>query len=242
VSRLSLTKIAAVSAILTFVFFAIGIALMATSGVQVLIPETGKEGLEWIADVDDAGDPFFAGAWLVVFGGVFGLVALVGFYEPLRRAGPVMILAPVLGIASMTLVTISHVLPIAIGRELVPGYLDADPTAQASIAVTVDTLASLSLALNYTGDELVWGVVVPLYAYAILKTRVAPRWIGWVGFVSAFFAGWLGLFAPLSSAIEGITTIGFFAFFVFMLSLGIALLRGGSPAEEEAAELAPLAE
>jgi quinol-cytochrome oxidoreductase complex cytochrome b subunit len=76
-------------------------------------------------------------------------------------------------------------------------------------------------------------VVVPLYAWAILKTRAVSRWIGWLGFVSAFVAGWLGLLAPASSAIEGITTIGFFAFFAFLLALGIALLRRDrAPAEE----------
>ena len=32
---------------------------MAASGVQVLIPETGKDGLDWIADVDDASGAFF---------------------------------------------------------------------------------------------------------------------------------------------------------------------------------------
>jgi hypothetical protein len=232
-SRVSLTTIAAVSAIVTVLMFAAGIALMASSGVQVLIPETGQDGLDWIADVDDAGDLFFAGAWLVVFGGVLGLVALNGFYEAFRSAGPAMILAPVLAVASMTLVTISHVLPISIGYELVPGYVDADATARASLQTTFDTLANLCLVLNYVGDTILWGVVVPLYAYAVLVTRAVPRWIGWLGLVCAFFAGWLGLLAPASSVIEGITTIGFFAFFAFLLALGIALLRGGrTPAEE----------
>ena len=48
---------------------------MASSGVQVLIPETGQDGLDWIADVDDAGKAFVAGAAIVVFAGFFGLVA-----------------------------------------------------------------------------------------------------------------------------------------------------------------------
>src|SRR5262245_3597626 len=150
--------------------FVVGIAMMATSGVQVLIPETGKEGLDWIADVDDAGNLFIVGAWIVVFGGLVGLVALIGFYESLRGAGPAMILAPILGIASMTLVTISHVLPIALASDFVPRYVDADAAARVPLDVTFNTLASLSLALNYAGDEVAWGVVVPLYAYAILKT------------------------------------------------------------------------
>ena len=56
-------------------FFVVGIAFMATSGVQVLIPETGQNGRDWIADVDDAGGLFVVGAWLVVFGGLIGLIA-----------------------------------------------------------------------------------------------------------------------------------------------------------------------
>jgi hypothetical protein len=49
-----------------------------------------------------------------------GIVALLGFYDTLRLAGPVMILAPILGAVGLTLVTVSHLIPIAMGYELVP--------------------------------------------------------------------------------------------------------------------------
>jgi hypothetical protein len=226
VRNLSLTKIGAVCGVLTTASFFVGIVLVASSGVQVLIPETGKDGLDWIADVDSASGLFFAGAWLLIIGGVFALVAFIGFYEPLRDAGPAMILAPVLGAAGMVLVTISHLIPIALGYEFVPGYVDASAASKASLEVTFDTFAATSLALNYVGDILVWGVVTPLFAYAALKTRVVPRWIGWLGiFGVGLFAGLLGAFAPASSIIDGLTFIGFVAFFVFMASMGVALLR-----------------
>jgi hypothetical protein len=62
-----------------------------------------------------------------------------------------------------------------------------------------------------------------------------PRWIGSVGLVSAFFGGWLGLFAPASSLLEGLTTIGFYAFFIFLAATGIAILRRrGEPSPEAA--------
>ena len=222
---LRLDTLGGACALLTVVCFVVGIAFMATSGVQVLIPETGKNGLDWIADVDAASGLFFVGAWLGILGGLVGLVALVGFYERLKAAGPWMILAPILSAVGLTLVTISHLLPIAIAYELVPGYTGADAATQASVAVTFNAFAITSLVLNYTGDALLWAVVVPLYAFAILKTRALPRWIGWLGLVVAVFAGWLGLLSPASSVIDGVTFIGFIGFFVFMASMGVALLR-----------------
>ena len=217
-SSLSLSRIGGWAALATVACFVAGIVAMVSSGVQVLIPETGAEGREWIADVEGAGDAFFVGAWLVVFGGFAGVVALVCFYDVLKAAGTIVVLAPVAALLGMTLVTLSHVLPIAMAYELVPGYT-------ASLDSTFDTLASLALLTNYAGNALGWGVAVPLYAWAILKTRVVPRWIGWVGVVTAVFAGWLGLLGPAWSVLEGLTFIGFLGFFVFLASIGVALVR-----------------
>ncbi|MGH2922350.1 MAG: DUF4386 family protein [Gaiellaceae bacterium] len=222
---LSLATLGGACAILTVVGFVVGIPLIVTGGVQVLIPETGQDGIEWIADVDDASDTFYVGAWILIFAGFLGIAALVGFYDALRDAGPVMILAPIAGAVGLTLVTISHLIPIAMAYELVPAYTAADEAAKETLAATADTLAMTCLTMNYAGNALNWGVAVPLYAFAVLKTGAVPRWIGWVGLVAAVFAGWLGLLGPAWSVIEGVSMIGFVAFFVFMASMGVALLR-----------------
>jgi hypothetical protein len=85
-----------------------------------------------------------------------------------------MILAPILGAIGLTLVTVSHLIPIALAYELVPAYMDADPAGQATLAVTADTFAATALVTNAAGNFLGWGVVVPLYAVAILTTRALP--------------------------------------------------------------------
>ena len=223
--NVSLATVGAVCAVLTTAAFVVGIALSVGSGVQTLIPETGQEGLDWIADVNDASGAFFAGAWLANLGGFLGIVALIGFYDALKGVGPALILAPILGAVGLTLVTVSHLLPLAMAYELAPAYAEATPPAQATLAVTMDTLSSFCLVTNYAGNALGWGVAVPLYAYAILKTAVVPRWIGWLAWFVAVFAGWLSLLAPASSVIEGLTVFGFLGFFVFMASMGVALLR-----------------
>lgn len=233
-SSLSLSRVGAWAALATVACFVAGIALTVSSGVEVLIPETGAEGREWIADVESAGDAFFVGAWLAVFGGLAGVIALVGFYDALRSAGQVVVLAPIAAVIGMTLVTISHVLPVAMAYELAPGYAAATASTQASLDVTADTLASLALLTNYVGNALGWGLAVPIYAWAVLKTGVVARWIGWVGIVTAVFAGWLGLLGPAWSVLEGLSSVGFVGFFVFLASMGVALLRRRQEAPVEA--------
>src|SRR5262245_14542886 len=228
---ITLTTVGAVSAVLITACFVLGIVFMASSGVQVLIPDTGKDAIDWINDVDDASGLFFAGAWLVILGGIFGLVAFLGFYEALRDASPLMILGPILGAVGLVLVTISHGLPIAMAYELVPGYVSSSGAAQDSLRVTTDTLAATALVFNYIGDVLVWAVVVPMYAWASLKVGAVPRWIGWLGLFTGLVAGVFGLLSPASGVIDGITFIGFIGFFVWMATMGIALLRRAAPTE-----------
>jgi len=220
-----LSRVGAVCAIATVACFVLGGIAMGSSGVQLLIPETGKPGLDWIADVDGASGLFFTGAWLIILMGFLGIVALVGFYDVLREAGKVMMLAPILGTVGLTLVTVSHLIPIAMAYELVPAYSDADSAGQATLASTFDTFAATALVTNGAGNFLGWGVAVPMFAVAILTTRALPRWIGWLGILVGVLAGWLGLLAPASGVIEGISSIGFLGFFVFMLSMGVAILR-----------------
>jgi hypothetical protein len=222
--RIRLSTVGAVCAILTPICFFAGGILLGTSSGQDLIPPTGADGLEWIADVDDAGDLFFVGAWLIVLVTLVGAVALVGFYDVLKDAGPVLVLAPILGVTGLVMVTISHLIPVALAYEFVPGYVAAEPAQRVSLEVTFDTFANLALILNYTGNALGWAVALPLYGVAILQTRAAPRWLGWLALGAAAFAGWLGLLSPASSVIEGITVIGFIGFFVFMIGMGIAVL------------------
>jgi hypothetical protein len=220
----SLSTVGAVAAVLTTVCFVGGIALMVASGVQVLIPDTGQAALDWIKDVDEADWMFFAGAWLVVGGGVAGLVAIGGFWCVFHETSDLMLLGLILGTMGMVLITISHLIPIAMAYELVPEYVFATGSTRDSLTVTTDTLASIALVLNYVGDVIVWGIVVPLFAWAALTTRRVPRWIGWLGILTAVFAGWIGAAAPASKQLEDATYLGFVAFFIWMAAMGIALL------------------
>ena len=81
---LRLATVGAGCAVAAVVCFVLGVVAMASSGVPVLIPETGSAGREWIADVDAAGGLFYLGAWLIIVMGFLGIVAFVGFYDALQ--------------------------------------------------------------------------------------------------------------------------------------------------------------
>jgi hypothetical protein len=115
--NITLTTVGAICAVLTTLSFVVGVAFSAGSGVQTIIPDTGKDAIDWINDVDDAGGPFFVGAWFVILGGFLALFALIGFWEALRDAGRLLILAPILAVVGFTLVQISHLIPIAMAYE-----------------------------------------------------------------------------------------------------------------------------
>ena len=123
-------------------------------------------------------------------GGLAGLVGIVALVvnSPLKHAGPVMIIAPIAGAVGLTLVTASHVIPIAMAQELAPSYTPEN-------ADVFDTFAAACLLLNYFGNVFNWAVATPLYAVAILTTGALPRWVGYLGLIAAVSAGWLGLFA-----------------------------------------------
>ena len=128
-----------------------------------------------------------------------------------------MIIAPIAGAVGLTLVTASHVIPIAMAQELAPSYTPEN-------ADVFDTFAAACLLLNYFGNVFNWAVATPLYAVAILTTGRAA-----LGGVPRVDRGRLRRLArslrPLSSVIEGPTSIGFLAFFAFLVGMGITILR-----------------
>jgi hypothetical protein len=176
---------------------------------------------------------------MVVLAGILLAVALIGFYDVLRDAGPAMILAPVLGICGFVLVTISHSLPIVMAEEFAPDFAGGGPVARTTLQTTGDLMAGTALATNYVGDLMIWAVAVPLFGLAAVRTRAVPRWIGWLGVGVGLVGGWIGAFGIVSTTVEDVTAIGFLGFFVWMLAVGVALLRRprAGAAEPEATRL-----
>jgi hypothetical protein len=118
---LRLATVAAVCALGTVICLVAGAVAMGP-GVRDLIPQTGRPGRDWIGR-GSGRRVVLRWAWWSSWSGFWDRCT-GGFLRHPSSGRPVMILAPVLGAVGLTLVTVSHLIPIAIGYELVPAVRD----------------------------------------------------------------------------------------------------------------------
>ena len=102
-------------------------------------------------------------------------------------------------------------------------------TALDDVSMSLDNVLAVAGAAREHPGILILGLILSVALMGLAANLIAKyierfRWIGWLGLFAAVVGGWLGLLAPASSVIEGISALGFIAFFVFMVSVGIAIL------------------
>ena len=228
-TNVSVVKVGGVCAILTTVSFIVAGILGGVSGEQTLIPVV-DEVVDWLVVVNGGRAAFLASGWVILLVPVLAIAAVLGLYYALRQAGHLLWIAVVASVSGALLVQVSHIIPLAMAWELAPGYVAASDATKPALEVIARTLAMSSQLMNTVGDTLFLGVGILLFAISILRTSVLPKWTGWLGLVPAVLWGWLGLLNPISDVIEGIGTIGFLAFFLWMVAIGVTMLRLREPA------------
>ncbi len=132
--------------------------------------------------------------WLLVAAPVFLAVAGLGFLEAFRPAGSMMWAAALGFIGGSFLALVRNTIWLAMAYELAPAYANATEGVQSVLAAVGDTLLAFGFMIgDLVGGFLVGGVGVLLFSAGMLRSRLAPRWVAWLGFVVALTGGWLTL-------------------------------------------------
>ena len=116
-------------------------------------------------------------------------------------------------------------------------FTHADSSGQAVISALFDGLNTY--LGNYIGEflgELSFSLFFLLTSLTWLRSRHGARWIGWVGIATAVF-GLLGMLRNVSGAVAPIAAVNNYLLPVFMIILGIALIRW--PAADDSGVLEP---
>ena len=230
-ANISLVKVGAVCAILTAVSVIVAIILIiGFSGLDDPDPKV-DEVVQWMLDVEDDGTFLLAGSWFVLLSVVLALAAGLGFYHALRESGGLMWIALTAWTVGILMLISAFMIRIGMAYEFAPGYVEAGADAKSTLEVVGNTLAVLIAMLHIVGNLLLWGIGLALFSVAIIRTSVVPKWVGWLGLAVALLGGWLGALGPASEVFDIIGDVGFFAFLVWLLAMGFALLgRREAPA------------
>ncbi len=176
-------------------------------------------------------DTIITGHWFDVPALLLYMAAVLGFYQALRKAGPLLLIAVVAYLTGIIFVLAHEFIRLGIAYELVPGIAEASAATRPVLEVMADTLRQTSLLAASVGFVLIFGIGVLLFSLAILRTSVVPKWIGWLGLINV--AANLTLVTILSGVFDSSirppwlfasgTSLG------WVLAMGIVLLRLKEP-------------
>ncbi len=109
------------------------------------------------------------GHWFDVLALLLNMAAVLGFYQALRQAGPLLLIAVVAFLTGVIFLLFHEFIQLGIAYELAPGI--------------ADTLRQTSRLAAGVGYVLIFVIGVLFVSFAILQTSVVPKWIGWLGLI-----------------------------------------------------------
>jgi hypothetical protein len=154
----------------------------------------------------------------------------VGAYLALRRSHPG---AMLLALQFALLSTVSMMLGLlrwpSIHWRLAELYVAADPVQQRIIGAIFNGLNTY--LGNYLGEllgELSFNAFFVLTAWALLRSGSTNRWVAAAGLLTGTM-GWIGMFRNLTAAVAPIAAINNYLLPLWMIVLGVVLLRHQEP-------------
>ena len=123
------------------------------------------------------------GHWFDVLALLLMMAAVLGFYLALRQAGPLLWIAVVAFLTGIIFLLSHEFIRLGIAYELAPGIADASTAIRPALEVMANTLRQTSWLAAGVGYVLIFGIGVLLFSFAILRTSVVPKWIGWLGLI-----------------------------------------------------------
>ena len=222
--NVSLSKVSGVCAILTGILHVAAFGIISVGSPDLL---DSNKASEFLPIVEEDKEVVATALWLFVLAPFLGIVAGLGIYKVLSDQGNLMQVAVVLLVVGLIFVTGRGLIDLATIYELSPGYADAavGSATRATLEVMTDTLQTLGIVTDLIGGALALGIGVLFFSLAVLRTSFAPKWIGYLGLVSALLGGWISLLGPAATIFEIIGFVGLIGFAVWMIAMGVRLLR-----------------
>jgi len=232
--NMSLVRVGGVCVILGVVTYIVARVILHDVGDTPYLRGVPDDPGQWLLDVNHYRTAVVTEASFKILACVLFIGFALGFYQALRQAGPLLGIAVVASLASSLFVIAQLLVVLGIAYELAPAYAAATEAIRPALEVMATTLMQIGALAEHVSDHLLQPVGWALFALAILRTSVMPRWMGWLGMVVALLRS-LGLLEPASDVFRVFSPFGFVASGVLTVAMGVALLRLREPAAPDSA-------
>jgi hypothetical protein len=167
---------------------------------------------------------YSASGWFALVGMALVIPAALGFYQALREARRLSLLALAFFLVGLTTAFASIGLFWGIERQLVSSYAAAGEAMKPTLEMVASTLMEAALSGFSFGFFLSFGIGAVLFSLGTLRTSVIRRWIGWLGVVAGVLMVCF-LLATLSDVLSYIGLVAFVLVLVWTAAMGVSLLR-----------------
>ena len=230
--KVSLVKVSGALLLLGGAIFGVGFIIHDVGDVPWLRGVPDDPG-QWLLDVDDKRSAVVAEAWFKLVPLLLSMGATMGIYQALRQAGPLLWIAVVASITGALFVIAQRLVVLSVASELAPAYAAASEAVRPSLEVMATTLMQIGTLSEALADHAIRPAATALFAVAILRTSVMPKWLGWLGLAVALLR-FQGLFEPASDVFRFLGYPGFALAGVWILAIAVVMLRLREPVTETA--------
>ncbi len=166
--------------------------------------------------------------WFGILGSLFTIPAILGYYQILRKEGPIQWIPAAIIYHGVVLLTLAYIIPLVISHFIAPVYVStADAALIASMQVLTHTLRVIEDFFIIIGTILTLTTGISILALIDLKQSILPKWLNWLAIVTGILG--LGLLGTLGIGVvkqvfDIVTMISLGLMLVWMVAIGIIMI------------------
>ena len=220
-------KICGISSIIAAVSYIGTVIFILIAGISK--PESLATMDQYILDWNAVKGLMSVYGWFGILGSLFTIPAILGYYQLLRKEGPMQWIPAAIIYHGVVLLTLAYVNPLVISHFIAPAYIDAagDPSLLASLQVLTHTLRVIEDFFIIVGTILTLTTGLAILALIDLKRSILPKWLNWLAIGTGVLG--LGLLGTLGTGVvkqvfDIVTMISLGLMLVWMVAIGVIMI------------------
>ncbi|NHJ33109.1 MAG: hypothetical protein FK732_09610 [Asgard group archaeon] len=219
-------KICGISSIIAAVSYIGTVIFILTAGIGK--PESLATMDQYIVDWHAVRGLMSVYGWFGILGSLFTIPAILGYYQTLRKEGPMQWIPAAIIYHGVVLLTLAYIIPLVISHFITPAYIaESDPSILSSLQVLTHTLRIIEDFFIIIGTILTLTTGLAILALIDLKRSILPKWLNWLAIGTGVLG--LGLLGTLGTGVvkqvfDIVTMVSLGLMLVWMVAIGIIMI------------------